>query len=191
MPRLRRADHLRAESDVNLARALVAGEPWAVTETWRRFAPMVLTTARRRLGSQQEAEDAAQEAFIRLFRTVKRLRTPDCLRSFVYSVTVRTIRDQLRAQRDPLASVDVDSLVDPRNLVGDLESRERLRRVRRLLQQLSKRHLSVLTLRRVEVMTIPQIALATGISGSTVKRSLRKLDGRLSAWRRAENSRES
>ena len=35
----------RGTSDRDLAAGLVAGEEWAVSETWRRFAPMVLVTA--------------------------------------------------------------------------------------------------------------------------------------------------
>ena len=66
----------RAASDAELARALGASEDWAVAEAWHRFAPMVLMTAERAIGSTSEAEDLAQEVFCRVFRTVKTLREP-------------------------------------------------------------------------------------------------------------------
>ena len=55
----------RTSTDADLARALAAGDAWALGEAWRRFAPMVLTAAARALGSQTEAEDVAQEVFQR------------------------------------------------------------------------------------------------------------------------------
>ena len=50
-------------SDGDLARGLVANQDWAVAETWQRFAPMVLLSAQRALGSRTEAEDIVQEVF--------------------------------------------------------------------------------------------------------------------------------
>jgi RNA polymerase sigma-70 factor (ECF subfamily) len=64
----------RAASDGDVARALSAGEAWAAVETWRRFAPMVLTLAKRTLGSRSEAEDIGQDVFCCVYRKVRTLR---------------------------------------------------------------------------------------------------------------------
>ena len=85
--------------DADLARGLVAGEAWAIAETWHRFAPMVLMTAERALGSRTEAEDVVQEVFCRVFRRAKTLREPDRLRSFVYSFAVRVLKAELRRRK--------------------------------------------------------------------------------------------
>ena len=86
-------------SDADVARGLVAGEAWAIAETWHRFAPMVLLTAERSLGSRAEAEDVVQEVFCRVFRKANTLRDPDRLRSFVYSVAVRVLKAELRRRK--------------------------------------------------------------------------------------------
>ena len=78
---------------------LVAREPWAIAETWRRFAPMVLLTAERSLGSRIEAEDIVQEVFWRVFRKAQTLRDPERLRSFIYSFAVRVLKAELRRRR--------------------------------------------------------------------------------------------
>jgi RNA polymerase sigma-70 factor (ECF subfamily) len=183
------ANH-RAASDAQLASALLVGEAWALDETWQRFAPMVLTTAERTLGSRIEAEDAAQEAFIRVFRTVKRLREPDRLRSFVYSVAIRTLKSQLRYRRLRawLSFAAPDSLVDGAHFTLDIESRDLLRRFYLLLDRLSARERIIFVLRRVEGMTVEEIASTMGISGSTVKRSLGHASQRLSTWLEADPS---
>ena len=88
-------------SDAELAKGLMNAETWAITEAWHRFAPMVLTTAERALGSRSEAEDLAQEAFDRVFRLAKTLQKPESLRSFVYSVAIRALGGQTMS-RSPL-----------------------------------------------------------------------------------------
>lgn len=180
----------RTISDVELARALAAGKGWAIAEAWHRFAPMVLKTAQRALGSEVEAEDVAQDVFCRLFRTAKQLRDPNCLRSFVYSIAVRTLKSQLRYRRvrSWLSFQAPETLVDLRHAAMDVESRDLLRKFYALLDRLSARDRLVFVLRRVEAMTVEEIALAMDISISTVKRSMTHAQSRLSAWVDADPS---
>ena len=86
-------------SDLELGRALIEGERWAIGETWRRFAPAVIMLARRALGSEAEAEDLAQEVFYRLFAKRETLRAPDRLRSFVFSFAIRVLKTELRRRK--------------------------------------------------------------------------------------------
>jgi RNA polymerase sigma-70 factor (ECF subfamily) len=171
-------------SDAELAEALVASEPWAVSETWHRFAPMVLVMAERALGSKAEEEDLAQEAFSRLFRRAATLQDPSCFRSFVYSFAVRALRSRLRYRRvrSWLSFRTPETLVDLRSVTLDVESRDHLRKFYRLLDRLSARDRLVFLLRRVEGMTVQEIAFTLEISTSTVKRSMERASSRLSRW---------
>lgn len=174
----------RHTSDGDLARGLMTGEMWAVAETWHRFAPLVLMTAERSLGSRSEAEDVAQEVFYRVFRRAKTLRDPDTLRSFVYSFAVRVLRSELRRRRIrgwlPFRQPDRAPDLDDRTV--DVESRDLLRRFHVLLDRLKPRDRLVFVLRRMESMTVEEIAAAMQLSVSTVKRSMTHASRRLSCW---------
>lgn len=174
----------RGLTDAELARGLVAGEDWAVAEAWQRFAPLVLRTAERALGSKSDAEDLAQEVFVRLFRTVKTLRDPASLRSFVYSVAIRTLKSELRYRRLKawLTFRGPESLPESAHPSPDLEARDLLQRLYTLLDRLAPRDRLVFTLRRAESMTVEEIAQTMGISVSTVKRSLAHGTERVSRW---------
>ncbi|HEY6724408.1 MAG TPA: sigma-70 family RNA polymerase sigma factor [Polyangiaceae bacterium] len=176
-------DH-RDASDAEVARSLIRGEAWAVAETWHRFAPMVLMLAERALGSRSEADDLAQEVFARLFRRAHTLQDPNCLRSFVYSFAVRALKSQLRHRRLRawLSFKSPETLVDLRVVTPDVESSELLRRFYALLDRLSPRDRLVFSLRRVEFMTVEEIASTLEISVSTVKRSMARASSRLSRW---------
>jgi RNA polymerase sigma-70 factor (ECF subfamily) len=174
-------DRLTA-SDGDVARALSAGETWAASETWRRFAPMVITLARRTLGSHSEAEDIAQEAFHRVYRKVKTLREPDSFRNFIYTCALRVLQTELhrKKMRSWLSFAPPELLDSQVSDTLDVESRDLLRRFYRLLEQLAPRDRIVFVLRRVEAMTVEEIAAATQTSESTVKRSLTRASLRLS-----------
>jgi RNA polymerase sigma-70 factor, ECF subfamily len=178
----------RNSSDGDVARGLIAGEMWAVAETWRRFAPLVLMTAERSLGSKSEAEDVAQEVFYRVFRRAKTLRDPDTLRSFVYSFTIRVLRSELRRRRVRgwLPFRPPDPAPDLYARTVDVESRDLLRRFHGLLDRLKPRDRLVFVLRRMESMTVEEIAVAMELSVSTVKRSMAHASARLSRWIEAD-----
>jgi len=175
----------RDASDAELAVGLMARQDWALGETWRRFAPMVLRTAERVLGSRPEAEDVAQEVFYQVFRRARTLRDPASLRSFVYSFVVRVLKSELRRRRRRrllflgLPSAAEDTLDAT---AADVESRELLLRFNVLLDRLSARDRLVFVLRRMEAMTIQEIAATMDLSISTVKRAMAHASSRLAHW---------
>lgn len=175
-------------SDAELATSLIDGQAWAVTETWHRFAPMVIRMAQRALGSRSEAEDLTQDVFHRVFRKASTLRDAESLRSFVYSFAVRALKAELRARqlRAWLSFQRPETLVDLGSDTLDVESRDLLLRFHRLLNRLSPRDRLVFLLRRTESMTVEEIATTMEISLSTVKRSLAHSSSKLSRWIHAD-----
>src|ERR1035441_6177130 len=174
----------RSASDGDVARALSAGETWAAAETWRRFAPMVLTLAKRTLGSHSEAEDIGQDVFCRVYRKVRTLREPDSFRNFVYSCALRVLQTELhRKKMRSWLSFEQPDLLDCRGCgTPDMESRDLLRKFYSLLDRLAPSDRVVFVLRRVESMSIEEIATTMETSESTVKRSLARASSRLSRW---------
>jgi len=175
----------RDASDAELAAGLIARQDWALGETWRRFAPMVLRTAERVIGTRTEAEDVAQEVFYQVFRRARTLRDPDSLRSFVYSFVVRVLKSELRRRkRRRLLFLGAPSAADdPLDATAaDVESRELLLRFNALLDRLSPRDRLVFVLRRMDAMTIQEIAATMDLSISTVKRAMAHASSRLTHW---------
>lgn len=172
-------------SDADLGSALIARHDWALAETWRRFAPMVLRTADRVLGSRNEADDVAQEVFYQVFRRARTLRDPSSLRSFIYSFVVRVLKTELRSRRRRRllffsAPAAAEEVLDGKAV--DLESRELLARFNVLLDRLTPRDRLVFVLRRTESMTIQEIAATMDLSISTVKRAMAHASDRLERW---------
>jgi RNA polymerase sigma factor (sigma-70 family) len=81
-----------------------------------------------------------------------------------------------------------ETLVDLRHCTPDLESRQLLQRFYALLNRLSARDRLVFVLRRVDGMTVEEIAATMDISISTVKRAMAHASDRLSRWVDADPS---
>ena len=150
----------REVSDGELARALMAGSAWAISETWHRFAPAVIVMATRTLGSESEGEDVAQEVFYRVFKKARTLREPDRLRSFIFSFAIRVLKTELRRKQTHswLSFHQPDAFADMGCESADMESRDLLRRFYALLDRLSPRHRMVFALRYLESMTVGEVA---------------------------------
>lgn len=153
-------------------------------ETWRRFGPMVLTLAKRTLGSHSDAEDVAQETFCQVYRKVRTLRDPESFRSFIYACALRLLQTELRRKKlRSWLSFEQPDVIDRRGSTTlDVESRSLLQRLYELLERLGPRDRLIFVLNRLECMSVEEIATAMEISESTVKRSLLHGLGRLRHW---------
>ena len=162
--------------DETLVRETLAGKRWAQQEVWYRFAPMVHGLLRRSLNSRHDCDDLMQEVFLRVFRRLHTLQNLSALRSFVYSVAVRVVSEEIRhyyvfkRARDQLVLIAHDTGQSGVNF----EAREALGRIQTLLDGMKDKHRAVFVLRHVEGMDLHEIATGLDISLATVKRYLVK-----------------
>jgi RNA polymerase sigma-70 factor (ECF subfamily) len=174
----------RQVTDAELACALMAGQEWAFAETWNRFAPLVHALAGRALGNEHEAEDLTQEVFYRFFARVHTLKQPDSLRAFVVSFAVRILKWKLRSRRAGrwLIFLDTPQIPDSPFCGADPEARDILRRFYAMLDRMNTRERLVFTLRRLESMTLEEVAAALQLSLSTIKRSYSRAEAQVAGW---------
>jgi len=162
--------------DAILARAALVGQVWAQREIWFRFAHMVYGLFRRALGPRHDHDDLTQEVFLRVFRKLHTLEKASALRSFVYSVAVRVLSEEIRRirVRRRIVAERHDSAMPSSSSPTDFEARETLFNVQRMLDRMRDKHRAVFVLRYVDGMELQEIALGLGISLATVKRYLNK-----------------
>lgn len=130
----------------------------------------------RRLQSTQQAQDLAQEAYLRLLRVEKAslVRKP---RAYLYRIAINLVYEfRLRQQQEPV-TFDSDVLAEVSEAVSDhpqLED-ERLaneQRVTALLERLPPLYRAILVLRKRDGLSYDEIARQLAISVHTVKKYL-------------------
>ena len=159
-------------ADADLVRAFANGETWAARAIWNRHAPMVFRLLERALGPTGEAEDLTQDVFLRAFSNLPSLRDIDKLRSFIYSVALRTLRWELRRRRVRriLRLSDTGQLPEQAVRGVDSEARQILARFYGVLERLRVNDRTAFVLRHMEGQKLEEIADTMGVSLATVKR---------------------
>lgn len=157
------------QSDAQLVAAVGAGRVSALSELMRRHEDKVLALAFRTLGRWDQAEDVAQEAFLRVHRSARTFRPRAKVTTWLYRITVNLCLDHLRrAKRAPLAMSD-HTVVPAVESPDALEADERAAMVRRAVADLPDRQRTALTLHRYQGLSHREITDATGWSPKAVE----------------------
>jgi RNA polymerase sigma-70 factor (ECF subfamily) len=101
-------------SDGDLVRQARAGGQDAFGRLVRRYQGLAVARAYAVLHDRAEAEDAAQEAFFRAFRSFGQLRQPDAFASWLLRTVVNVARRAAsKRARHPAALLDADATENP------------------------------------------------------------------------------
>ena len=154
-----------------LTRQAQAGNREAFEELLALHERQVFATAARLLGRREEARDAAQEVFLRLFRHLGRLKSEDTIGPWLYRVTVNVCHDLVRRRRQSEARLEEpEDLAAPReNAQCGLELEERREVLARALGRLAFKERAAVVLRDIEGLTTEETARILGSSPTTVR----------------------
>ena len=134
-----------------------------VAELFREHNRALVAFLRSRLDSLADAQEVAQEAYVRLV-TLERPETIDSLRAYLFRIATNLVRDRWR-RKDHQPSPEPDELANAThspNLDTSID-------VRAALQSLKPRERELLWLAYVEGMSHTEIAAATGLQSLSVR----------------------
>ena len=157
---------MEASADV-LSRAR-RGDEAAFEELMRMHEGQVLRTALRLLGRIEDAEDAAQEAFLRLYRHLRAFRTLAEIRPWLYRVTVNVSYDIGRKRRRFVAERHGEPAVE-QNQEGEISLEQRRELLAEALTYLPEKERAAVVLREVEGLETAEVAGILGSSPETVR----------------------
>jgi RNA polymerase sigma-70 factor (ECF subfamily) len=161
------------DEDAALVARLRAGEENAYREFVETYQDRIHTVTARVCGSVHEAEDLAQETFLKAFAAIGRFRGNSALFTWLYRIAVNTSRDYLaHRRRRPAVQLD-DTIGEPPSPADRPDEaamrEEERRRVRRALDELPEPFRTTLVLREMEGHAYDEIATILGVSIGTVE----------------------
>ncbi|HKK02048.1 MAG TPA: RNA polymerase sigma factor [Desulfuromonadales bacterium] len=160
------------------------GDGVGFEELVRAHTAKAISLAYRLVGHRDEAEDIAQEAFLRLYRSLPNFRGESTVATWLYRTVSHLAIDHLRREQlrrkifflrrntgDDEMDVDPMEVVpDPGGSPRDLFlAKEAGRRLSRALDKLSPRQRAVFVLRHQEELPLKEIAKVLGLEEGTVK----------------------
>jgi RNA polymerase sigma-70 factor, ECF subfamily len=161
--------------------AVLAGEIQVYHELIRRYERSVYVIAFSYMKNREDAEDVAQEAFVRAFRKLASFRAESKFSTWLISITINEARTRLRRQAlvrmEPLDQLpDEDKAISPallrdwHEIPSEALERDEVRvLIQSAVEQLPEIYRQVFLLRDVEELTISETAEALNISITNVK----------------------
>ena len=171
---------LSAFEDDSLVARLQRGDHAAFESLVRTHGGRLLSVARRFLGTNEDAEDAVQETFIKAFKSIHTFEERAQLHTWLHRIVVNTALMKLRERRrKPQESID-DLLPtfteDGHQTTASrewsdalLERKETASMVRQAIAMLPEQHRTVLVLRDIEERDTAETAAILGTSTTVVK----------------------
>ena len=164
-------DHGKPE-DAELVERARAGEDAAFRALVERYQERVFWVARGMVGNDEDARDVAQEAFVRVYRSLERFDVRMRFFTWLYQIVTNLSIDHLR-RSSKRRGVSLDVVGDvPGELAADyagLAGSELRERVQRVLDELPPKYKAVMVLSDLEGIGAREIAEMTGTTHATVR----------------------
>jgi RNA polymerase sigma-70 factor (ECF subfamily) len=129
------------------------------------------------LGNAEDAQDVAQEAFLRCWRSQEGLPAVHNLRAWIFRVGLNAAKDLQRSawrrRVKPLMGAEIMAKADTASPTGGLEDQEALQQLRQALRDLRPEEQEVFLLRQNGELTYEQIAELHNRPVGTVKTQMR------------------
>jgi len=166
--------------DDSLVARLQRGEQAAFESLVRTHGGRLLSVARRFLGTNEDAEDAVQETFIKAFTSIRTFEERAQLHTWLHRIVVNTALMKLRERRrKPQESIDdlLPTFTEDGHQTTEsrewsdalLERKETASIVRQAIARLPEQHRTVLVLRDIEERDTAETAAILGTSTTVVK----------------------
>jgi RNA polymerase sigma-70 factor, ECF subfamily len=162
-----------ADEDEAAVEQVLAGNTSAFEGLVRRWQGPLVNLAYRFCRDRGRAEEMAQEAFLRAYRSLDRWRREAVFSTWLFALATNLYRSELR--RIPMRTVPLEEVAeppDPRAIDGGLGEEDRDRVVRRAVDALPPKYREALILFYFHDMDIPSAARSLALPEGTIKARL-------------------
>jgi len=129
-----------------------------------RFAKSFLTNS-------EEAEDCVQEIFIKLWLKKESLADVRSIKAYTLQMTRNLCLDKLKSRKN-MIGIEATSITSEGDTHEDLENRDTLARIQKIVNTLPEQQRTLVHLRNIEGLEMKEIAEITGLSIEHVRVTL-------------------
>lgn len=184
---------LSSMTDAELATLSQQGNAEAFGELARRWEGYLYRFARRMLGNDEDARDTCQDALLKAYLNIRRLRDPGRFRAWLHYIALNLCRDRHRSAGNRAVQTYQEGGAEEIRIIAANSCPAPDRRVERaslaealaaVLGRLSLEQRTAILLREYQGFTSEEIAQITGVPAATVRtrifyglKSMRKMLG--------------
>ncbi|MCI5082510.1 MAG: sigma-70 family RNA polymerase sigma factor [Saprospiraceae bacterium] len=167
--------------DEQLIKQVLSGQQAAFHQLVLKYQNFVFTITHRVLSSREEAEEAAQDTFLKVYKTLSSFEGKSKFSTWLYSIAYRTAIDLARKKKLPIDSIDNDDhylqIKDSAKARPDdiLQQQDLQTTLQMVIERLKPIDATLITLFYLHEKSIKEIVEITGLSKSNVKTKLHRL----------------
>ena len=172
-------------ADIDIITRILDGDQQAYALLVERYQNFVFTITLRYIKGREDAEEVAQDVFVKAYRALKDFKGQSKFSTWLYTVTTTTCITFLRKKKIEVQSLDNEKVfasadtIDGGLKANQVEQKSRMQMVNEAIRMLSPDDAQVITLFYKGEQTLEEIALVMGKEVNTVKVQLHRARGRL------------
>ncbi len=161
-------------NDQILINQIVEGDTNSFTILVDRYKDLVYTLALRMLKNREEAEEVAQDTFIKTYKSLHKFKGDSKFSTWIYRVAYNSCLDRIKKNKKHLNNVEINEftahqVVSIDNALDKMEINEEKEAIKRCIDKLSEEDSFLLTLYYFDDLSLDEISKIVGITANSIK----------------------
>lgn len=167
------------DPDVPIIDRILAGEQSVYAELVNRYKSYAFTIAFKIVQNRVEAEEVAQDAFVKAYHNLKSFQRESKFSTWLYRIVFNTAISHRRKNRPDFQSIETTRLMQGHEGEDRLERTDKRKFLDAALNRLNQADRTALTLFYLEELSLEEIAEVTGMQSNTAKVRIHRARQRL------------
>ncbi|MFC2102966.1 RNA polymerase sigma factor [Bacteroidota bacterium] len=161
------------KDDYELVNEFLSGDEAAFNRLVHQYQEKIYWHARRMTGNHFDADEIVQEVLMVMYKKLNTFKFESSLYTWIYKITSTRSLNLIRKNRLKSFFSESDeadhSGINANDIIGSIESKEKLEKVQRLLQKIPIRQREVFVFRNFDELSYKEISEITGKSEGALK----------------------
>jgi RNA polymerase sigma-70 factor (ECF subfamily) len=165
---------MTTNNDQILINQIIDGHTSAFSVLVDRYKDLVFTLALRMLKNREEAEEVAQDTFIKTYKSLDKFKGDSKFSTWIYRVAYNTCLDRIKKNKKYLNDVEINEFTEHQvktidNALDRLEVEEKKEAIQRCIARLPSEDSFLLTLYYFDDLSLDEISKIVGITANSIK----------------------
>lgn len=160
---------MTTDTDLPTIERILAGEQQLYASLVDQYKRYVFTIAFKVLQNKPEAEEAAQDTFLKAFHHLKSFNRQSKFSTWLYRIAFNTAITYKRKSKHPMMSIENTIIEYGQEAEGNLERRDKKKFIHQALEKLNEADRTALTLFYMQEFSIEEIADIMVMQANTIK----------------------
>lgn len=161
-------------NDQILINQIVEGDTNSFSILVDRYKDLVFTLALRMLKNREEAEEVAQDTFIKTYKSLDKFKGDSKFSTWIYRVAYNSCLDRIKKNKKHLNDVEINEftahqVVAIDNALDKMETKEQKEAIQRCINALPCEESFLLTLYYFDDLSLDEISKIVGITANSIK----------------------